>query len=210
MVQVVNANRLTLREVRNRLQLRREFEDSFAEFLTLSPVTDASVVRMGTISESLERYCDRGKVREVQVSALTILPILWEGGYFEDPAVRVSMEENIAEVVVEEEDTVIRGQMDVVVAQVPERSAVPLCVVMIESKNSLFDIAEGLPQLLTYAGTFLAERKFIWGWATNGRRYQFVRIESELYREFPLLDILRLGEAKKLLSILISIRKNLP
>ena len=178
--QVVNANTLTLREVRDRLD---------------------------EICQGWQNYYIDGKISEGMVSVLAITPILWISGYVSDPAMKMSVEMNIEDIAIDDDDTVIRGRMDMVVHQRDEDDRAPLCVLVIESKNSSADTSVGLPQLLTYAGTFLEHQEFVWGLVTNGREYQFVRLESGLCREFPRLDLLQPEQADKILEVMIAIRK---
>ena len=205
--QVVNANTLTLREVRDRLQLQLEFEDYFHDFLTLDPLAEEERDRLAEIREGWQNYYADGKISEGLVGVLAITPILWASGFVSDPAMRISVEANVETIEIDDDDRVIRGRMDMVVHQREEDDQASFCVLVVESKNSAVNTSVGLPQLLTYAGTFLNHQAFVWGLVTNGREFQFVRVEPGRYREFPLLNLLRPGQSETIPEVMIAIRK---
>ncbi|MEM9770255.1 MAG: hypothetical protein AAF889_01415, partial [Cyanobacteria bacterium P01_D01_bin.73] len=112
------------------------------------------------------------------------------------------------EITVDDGDTVIRGRMDVMIAQEWDEGRSSLCILVIESKNSTVDVSVGMPQLLTYVASFLNSQKSVWGLVTNGSIYQFVLVQPGLYREFPLLNLMRPKEAEEMLKVAIAIRKD--
>ncbi|MGD1850921.1 MAG: hypothetical protein ACFCBU_10035 [Cyanophyceae cyanobacterium] len=149
MVQVINASNLTLREVRDRLQLRFEFDTDFADFLSLSPLNQGPRDRLMEIRRSWQHYYLDDRILEGQVSVLALTPILWESGYASDPTMQSLVERDIGAIAIEDEDRVIRGRMDMVINQRWDGESVPLCVLVIETKNSAADTSVGVPQLLT-------------------------------------------------------------
>ncbi|MGB0562096.1 MAG: restriction endonuclease subunit R [Spirulinaceae cyanobacterium] len=181
MVNVLNASSLTLQDVRDRCQLDFQYEQDFAPFLALQPLTASERDRATELRQIWERYYVQGKVSEGQVNLLAVSPLLWNTGYVLEPTLQIAMEENIAEIAIEDGETVIRGRMDLLISRL--QGQVPLCVLIIETKNSAISPAAGLAQLLTftYASSFLAGQPFVWGLVTNGADYQFVRVEPGLY-----------------------------
>lgn len=208
MVQVVNANSLTLREVRDRLQLRFEFDSQFRDFLTLSPLTQPQRDRLMEIRRSWQHYYLDDKISEGQVSVLALTPMLWESGYASDPTLQILVERDIEAIAIEDGDKVIRGRMDLVINQRWDGDLVPLCVLVIETKNSAADPSVGLPQLLTYVGTFLKHQECVWGLVTTGKRYEFIRVEAGICYHFPSLDLMQLDQAEEMLSVLVAIRED--
>ena len=207
MVKVLNASSLTLEEACDRLQLRFQFEEDLRAFLDLQPLTPQESERAAEIRQAWERYYIKGKICEGQVNLMALSPLLWASGYTLDPAIRISMEENIEEIAIDDGETVIRGRMDVIITRAWESKRVPLCILIIETKNSAASAAVGLPQLLTYAGAFLEQQELVWGLATNGTDYQFVRVERGLYRQFRSLSLLSPEDTARILEVVISLRK---
>ena len=81
----------------------------------------------------------------------------------------------------------------------------PLWVLVVESKNSQVDALNGLPQLLTYASQSLTSQESVWGLATNGFSYYFVRLisgETLSYQLLPELNLLDSDRALVLLQVL--------
>ena len=81
----------------------------------------------------------------------------------------------------------------------------PLWVLVVESKNSQIDALNGLPQLLTYASQVLTSQESVWGLATNGFSYYFVRLmsgETLSYQLLPELNLLDSDRALVLLQVL--------
>ncbi|MGD1850011.1 MAG: hypothetical protein ACFCBU_05200 [Cyanophyceae cyanobacterium] len=207
MVQIVNASSLTLKTALKQLQLDQKFENDFNDFLTLPSLIKDQRDRMDEIRKGWG-YVASGKVSEGQVGFLAVSPLLWASGYSSEPDLKIDLEKNIEEIVIDDNDTVIRGRMDIIVSQEWEGHRSPLCILIVEGKNNTIDVAIGIPQLLTYATSFLTCQESIWGLATNGSKYQFIRVEVGLYREFPLLKLMRSEEAEEIMKVVIAIRKD--
>lgn len=208
MTRVINASSLTLREVHDRFQLRRQFEPNIGDFLQLQLLSTSQRDRLAEIRQAWERYYINGRVSEGQVNFLALSPLLWASGYVLDADLRISVEENIEEIAIDEGDTVIRGRIDAVVVREMVGDRLPFCVLAIESKNSMASTAIGLPQLLTYVAPFLQRQDMVWGLVTNGTEYQFVRVEPGVYRQFRSFSLLAPDEAEAILAVAIAIRQN--
>ena len=65
----------------------------------------------------------------------------------------IALEENIADIEVEDEDIKIKGRFDILAISKAKHTKpqIYFWVLLIESKNSQIDISTGLPQLLTYS-----------------------------------------------------------
>ena len=99
---------------------------------------------------------------------------------FYDVPIRLTMEDSIA-IAVEDEDKRITGRMDILAINNSQSNiAPPFWVVVIETKNSAVEVGEGLPKLLTYAFKSLDQQPSVLGLATNGLRYQFVYLRSDV------------------------------
>ncbi|MEM8639979.1 MAG: restriction endonuclease subunit R [Cyanobacteria bacterium P01_G01_bin.54] len=198
---------LTLKDVHDRLQLKFQYEQQFEPFLTLQPLTVVERDRATELRQTWERYYIRGKVSEGQVNLLAVSPLLWSTGYVLEPTLQIGMEEKIAEIAIEAGETLIQGRMDLVITRLQEQNKVPLCVLIIEAKNSAISPATGLAQLLTYAGSFLAQQDIVLGLVTNGIEYQFVHVEAGLYRQFRSLTLFSPQDAETLFAVAIAIRQ---
>jgi len=203
----LEASSLSLNDVYRLLKLQEESNGSFTDYLTLKPLTDFEQEDLLKIRNDFRRYLADGKLSEGLVKFLTLAPLMRLAGFYDVP-IRLTMEDSIA-IAVEDEDTSIRGRMDILAVNNAQAiTAPPFWVLVIEAKNSTFDVAEGLPQLLTYTFKSLNEQTSVWGLATSGRRYQFVLLKQgnpPTYQLMPLLNLNEYQDAVELLQVLKAI-----
>lgn len=145
----------------NRPQEREPFEQSSLELIT----------------SELFDYIDNGKISEGQAQLVAIAPLLRLAGYSRPP-IEYRVEENIATIHIEDQDTHIRGRFDIVAVNrtIQTTSANLLWILVTESKNIGASEYVGIAQMLTYAYSSLAHQKRVWGLVTNGANYQFFYI----------------------------------
>jgi hypothetical protein len=134
---------------------------------------------------------------------------MWLAGFY-NSTLKITLEEKVADIFVEDEDTLIKGRMDILaVNKVQLKTAVtPFWILVIESKNVTINALEGLPKLLTYAYTGLENQALVWGLTTNGMNYQFVYLQKgnpSTYQLFPDLNLIYPERAFELLQILKAI-----
>lgn len=199
----LQAKNLTLNEVHQLLDLQPSVQRvRFTDVLNLPDLTEWEMAKMAQIRIDFQAYWQAGKVLEGQVQLLVLAPLLRLAGYYRSP-IQLSLEQAIAEIMLDDEDTKITGRLDLLAAR---RDAVtPLWVLIVESKNSQVDALNGLPQLLTYASQSLTSQESVWGLATNGFSYYFVRLisgETLSYQLLPELNLLDSDRALVLLQVL--------
>lgn len=205
MVTTIYASSLSLKDVQQQFQLKQLLEKDYNQFLELPTLTDIQQERIGQIRSNWMRHSAEGKVAEGEVKVLAISPLLIESGYFSESDLRLSLEERVREIEIEDGDRVIRGRMDLLVCR-DQDDQTPLCVLVIEAKNSGISTLSGLPQLLFYMQTFLERQDFVWGLVTNGEDYVFVRLERGVFRQFRALSLTFPDEAERLLQVAIGVR----
>ncbi len=199
---ILNASNLSLEEVQRLFGFQKHYSDSFSNYLSLEPLTEAEEQELKQIQHDFDRYLTAGKVSEVA-------PLLRLAGFYRYP-IEILLEENITDIEVEDEDIKIKGRFDILAvskAQHPKPQTY-FWILLIESKNSQIDISTGLPQLLTYAYKNLDNQKSVWGLTTNGRSYQFVYIEQgnpPIYYLLPELNLMERERSSQLLQVLKAI-----
>jgi hypothetical protein len=209
MTTTLDANNLVLTDVHHLLKLERQIQSLFASFLALEPLTEIEEQRLGEITRNFERYYDKGKILEGQVKFLFVSPLMWLSGFYH-PNIEITLEEWIADIEIEDEDTKIKGRMDILAAtRVPaEPNLTALWILVIETKKFSTDVSLGLPQLLTYAYKSLEHQESVWGLTTNGMDYQFVCLqkgEPSTYNLFPKLSLLYPEQSVQLLQAMKAI-----
>ncbi len=208
---ILQAKNLSLGEIHRLFGFQRQYNSSFTPLLSLEPLTEFEQQELVQIRNDFDNYLIEGKVAEGLVSVLTIFPLMRLAGFYRYP-IKINLEENIADIVIEDEDTKITGRMDILAINKSNRTTANtyFWVLVIESKNSSVDVSEGLAQLLTYAYNNLKYQKSVWGLTTNGRSYQFVYIlqgNPPTYQLMPELNLMESERAIQLLQVLKAICK---
>ncbi len=205
------AKKLTLKQVHELLHFEEHFDGSFTPWLSLEPLTEFEQQELVQIRNDFRSYLIEGKVLEGQIKLLVIAPLLRLAGFYRSP-IKISLEQDIDDIVIEDEDTEIKGRFDILAVNKEQPTAIDVAfwVLVIESKNSSINAFEGLPQLLTYAHESLEHQKIVWGLTTNGMQYQFVLIRQgnpPTYQQMPLLNLMDSESAIELLQVLKAICK---
>lgn len=211
MTVVIDASELSLNDVKRKLKYEEQYVNSFTPLLLLEEISELERQEVIEISNIYREYYAEGKISEGQIKFLVLAPLLKLAGFYQ-PGIRITLEEKIAEISVEDEDVLIKGRMDILANQriQDKKITTSLWVLVVESKNSTIDAMQGLPQLLTYAYNSLENQPFVWGLTTNGMRYQFIYIRQgnpPFYQILPDLNLLRAESAGELLQVLKAIGK---
>lgn len=208
----INAEKISLLQARQLLNFQLETNEiSFANLLSLEPLTELETEEIKQIKNDFREYLLTEKVTEGLVKALTTFPLMRLAGFYRYP-LKMSLEQNIAEIVIEDEDTTITGRFDILAVNKEQEIAPekPFWTLIIETKNSLIAPRAGLPQLLTYVYNHLQHQNSIWGLVTNGELYQFVYMGSgELltYQLMPTINLMTAEGSILLLQVLKAICK---
>ena len=205
----LDARNLSLKEVQCLLKFEEQLNGSITSLLCLESLTDFEQQELSQIRNLFRSYYAAGKISEGQIKFLFLAPLM-KLAVFYHSNIKITLEENIADISVEDEDTNIKGRMDILaVSKTQERIVTtPFWILVIESKNSSFNALEGLPQLLTYAYKSLENQTSVWGVTTNGMDYQFVYLQQgnpPIYQLLPKLDITRSESSIELLQVFKSI-----
>lgn len=200
-VVTIQANRLRLKDVYQKLDYERHYADRIDEFLTLGDLTEAETTELLKIRSEFDRYLVDGTVLEGQVRVLSVNPLLRLAGFNRFP-ITIQVEEAIEPI--ELPESKITGRMDLLAIRRGENTP-DFWVLVVESKESGADAMQGLSQLLTCAYTGLQQQRSVWGLTTNGINYQFVQIqagEPPQYFLLPELSLLHRTSAISLLQVL--------
>ena len=199
----LNARKISLAEVHRLLNLEERFNNlSFNSFFNLEPLTDFEKQELWQICQDFQRYLTAGKVNEGQVKFLALAPLMRLSGFYKAP-LEIKLEQDIEDIAIEDEGTVITGQFDILAVNNAETATSPgFWVLVIEAKNSSIEVRAGLPQLLTYAYTSLKNQQSVLGLITNGLRYEFVSLQQGNPATYELLPDLILTKSKQAIQLL--------
>ncbi|NJN09725.1 MAG: restriction endonuclease subunit R [Richelia sp. RM1_1_1] len=201
---ILQSKNLSIGDIHRLFGYQRQYNDSFTSLLSLELLSEFERQELLQIRTDFDNYIIESKVLEGLVKALTVFPLMRLAGFYRSP-IKIALEENIADIVIEDEDTKVTGRLDILAINKAKSS---FWVLVIESKNSEIAVSAGLPQLLTYAYECLEHQKSVWGLTTNGREYQFVYIQPgnpPIYQLMPLLNLMESERAVELLQVLKAI-----
>ncbi len=205
----LQAKNLTLAEVQRLFGFKRELiSSSFTSLLSLEPLTEFEQQELAQIREDFDNYLAEGKVSEGQVKFLVVAPLMRLAGFYKAP-LGITLEEDIAEIEIADEDTRIKGRLDILaVKKALSKAEAAFWILVIEAKNSEIAALTGLPQLLTYAYKSLEQQPAVWGLTTNGVTYQFVYLSQgnpPIYQLLPDLSLINTERSLQLLQVLKAI-----
>jgi hypothetical protein len=211
MTTTLDARNLSLKQVRQLFKFEEQLNNSFTSLLSLEFLTEFEQQELLQIQNIFRDYYSEGKISEGQIKFLFLAPLMKLAGFYH-PSIKITLEENIADISVEDEDRIIKGRMDILAVNKTEgrTTTTPFWILVIEAKNSSLNAFDGLPQLLTYAYKGIEQQSSVWGLTTNGMDYQFVYIEQgnpPIYQLLPKLDITRVESSIELLQVLKAISR---
>ncbi|MDB9510949.1 restriction endonuclease subunit R [Kamptonema animale CS-326] len=207
----LNAKNLTLGQVHQLFNFQKQYNNSFTSLLSLELLTEFEQQELLQIRDDFDNYLSNDRVSEGLVKALTTFPLMRLAGFYRHP-INISLEQDIADILIEDEDITITGRLDILAINKtkPITNEIFFWVLVIETKNSLIDPLAGLPQLLTYTSKSIERQASVWGLTTNGSRYQFVYIQHgnpAIYQLMPLLNLMEPESSILLLQVLKAICK---
>jgi hypothetical protein len=171
------------------------FSEWFEDLPQLNQQEQAGVTR---IKQRYDYHRVDGLLLEGTINLLVVSPLLELAGFL-DPPYRIRSPYGIALELEEPEET-IRGFIDTLVVQ--EK----LWIFVVESKRNSIPVLAALPQLLAYMLTTPQPNKPIFGMATNGDEFVFLKLtltdtpQYDVSRTFSLFP--RRHELAEVLQIL--------
>ena len=166
-------------------------------------MTEFEQQELWQISNDFLRYLSAGKVSEGQVKFLVVAPLMRLAGFYRAP-LEITLEEDIENIYIEDEDTIINGRIDILAVNSSKLATnIPsFWVLVIEAKNSTIEVRQGLPQLLTYAFKSLEQQSSVLGMLTNGLRYEFVYLRNSTPPTYEILPDLILTDTERSIQLL--------
>ncbi|MBW4684329.1 MAG: type I restriction endonuclease subunit R [Komarekiella atlantica HA4396-MV6] len=172
----------SLSDLQTRCNLRQADSDRFFcewvdDLPELSQQEQAGVAR---IKQRYDYHRVDGLLLEGTINLLVVSPLLELAGFL-DPPFRIRSPYGVA-LELEDPDETIRGFIDTLVVQ--ER----LWILVVESKRTSISVPAALPQLLDYMLTTPQSNKPVFGMATNGDEFMFLKLTLT---ETPQYDVSR-------------------
>lgn len=179
MTQSIQAKTLTLGDVQTKFNLQlSENEQFFREWIDdLPQIGDAEKrsldkVKAGYINSTSFPFL------EDTVKMVVLAPLLFLADFFLTPF-HIECEKSV-ELIVEDEDTIVRGSIDVLLL------LHSFWVVAIEAKRSQYSVESGLPQLLFYMLNDPNSEQPTFGLLTNGSSFRFIKVTKQDTPQYAL------------------------
>lgn len=170
MVQVIQAADVTLEDLEEKFGLRLVRDTQFfPEWMSgTEQITDTEKAMLDRVEANFLTLLKRPPILENSVKMVVLSPLLDLAGFYQRPY-RIETETSI-EVQMEDEGTVFRGRIDVLVLNVR------LWVLVIEAKRANFDIQVAVPQAFAYMLGNPEAQLPSFGLVTNGHTFIFLKL----------------------------------
>ena len=109
----LSAKKLSRGEVHRLLGLEPRRNGSFGALLTLEALTEDEQLALQQIQQEFLNYWEESKISEGQVRFISVAPLLRLAG-FNEPPIRLHLEEDIDRIYIEDEDTCLTGRFDMI------------------------------------------------------------------------------------------------
>ncbi|NJL91104.1 MAG: restriction endonuclease subunit R [Coleofasciculaceae cyanobacterium SM2_1_6] len=198
MARSIAAKDITLRELKQNLGLyMAEDANFFTEWLDNFAVLNAEEQRLlDRIKANFLELMEDPPMLENTVKMVVLAPLLDLAGFYHKPF-RIETETSV-ELAMQEEETIIRGRIDVLVVKNQ------LWLLVIESKRSDFAVTRAIPQALAYMVSNLETPTF--GMITNGNEFLFLKTRQNEYANSRLFSLINPdNELYQVLQVLRSI-----
>lgn len=172
MIQVRQANQLTLRDVEEKFRMQRTRElDFFTAWQQPAITLSEYEKKVLDQAQASSLYLAKDLVQEPLVKMVVVSPLLSVAGFYETPY--LTFAEHTTEVELPASEEIIRGIIDVLV--VDQR----VWVAIVEAKKSQLSLSVGLPQTLAYMASDEQTDQPKFGLITNGTDLEFVKLDPK-------------------------------
>ena len=181
--------------------IRAEDASFFSEWQdNLPKLDDIERASLDRVRRRFRYHREAGQVTEGMVNAIVVSPLLELVGFY-DPPYQLRSELTV-EVQTQQEQRVLRGRIDFLVVQ--DR----FWQVVVESKESTFDVEVGIPQLLAYMMAAPVEQTVLFGMVTNGNSFVFVKLRRGEVPAYDFSDVYSLlARQNQLYSVAAALRR---
>lgn len=203
MVETIQARTITLSDLEDKFNLQFIEEQQFFRDWgdDLPQITEFEQQFLDQVKASYFNLIKYPPLLENTVKMVVLSPLLHLAGFYLPPF-RIKAEPEV-QISLEDEDTIIKGNIDVLVLQ--RR----FWVLVIESKRAEFSLEVGLAQLLTYMLANPDSEQQTLGLLANGRDFQFVKLTRQDIPQYSLSESFDLRNPGNELYTLVRILKRL-
>lgn len=180
MVQTLLASNVTLRDLRQQFGLQPAADPNFfPEWASELPALSATEkLELDRIQQGYLNLAEDPPLLEKTVQLAILGPLLLVGGFYLPPF-RIKLEQSV-EITAEDEETVIRGQLDILLLKEE------FWLMVIESKHFSFSVEAGLSQLLSYMLATPHPNRPCFGMVSTGGTFTFIKLVQERTPQYAI------------------------
>ncbi|BAY39380.1 hypothetical protein NIES2111_37560 [Nostoc sp. NIES-2111] len=195
MVQVIQGKDVTLNQLIEEFALQRADDSKFFHEWQedLLELNDSERQTLNQIKDEY-RHLSRYPILEPVVKMVVLSPLLRLAGFYQPPFYIASEQE--VRISSEDEGTVIRGRIDILVFHPP------FWVLVIEAKRAEYSLVPAIPQALAYMLSNSEPDKPAFGFVTNGQEFQFIKLTKQDTPKYGLSYILSLEREDDIYTVL--------
>jgi hypothetical protein len=173
-------------------QLFREWQDNLPELSDLEKQLLDEVRR-----EFL--HLSQYEILEPVVKMVVLSPLLRLAGFYRPPFY-IAAEKGI-EITSKDEGTIVRGQIDILIFH-PR-----FWIITVEAKRAQYSLETAIPQALAYMLGNPDSEKPVFGFVTNGREFQFLKLTKQGNPKYALSYTLSLNRGDDLYNVLRALKR---
>ncbi|MDZ8239773.1 MAG: type I restriction endonuclease [Nostoc sp. ChiQUE01a] len=200
MVQVIQAKDITLAELIEQFNLQlADDEEFFSEWRhDLPEFTDLEKQSLNEVKAEY-LHLSRYPILQPVVKMVVLSPLLRLAGFYQPPFYIASEQE--VEISSLDEGTIIRGRIDILMFHPP------FWVLVIEAKRAQYSLEVAIPQALAYMLNNPDTEKPMYGFVTNGREFQFIKLTKQDTPRYALSYTLSLNRGDDLYTVVKGLKR---
>ncbi|MEH2330554.1 type I restriction endonuclease [Nostoc sp.] len=194
MVQFIQGRDITLAQLIDQFGLQRADDEQF--FLEWQQdLPELSDLEKQSLNEVKAEYLhlSRYQILEPIVKMVVLSPLLRLAGFYQPPFYIASEEE--VRISSEDEGTIVRGRIDILVFHPP------FWILVIEAKRAEYSLEVAISQALAYMLANPGNDKPTFGFVTNGREFQFIKLTKQGIPKYELSYTLSLNRGDDLHTV---------
>ena len=201
MVQILQGKDITLAQLIDEFGLQlADDKDFFSEWRYDLP--ELSDLEKESLNEVKAEYLHLSKypILEPVVKMVVLSPLLRLAGFYQPPFYIASEQE--VKISSEDEGTIIRGRIDILVFHPP------FWVLVIEAKRADYSLVPAISQALAYMLADATSAKPVFGFITNGNEFRFIKLLKTETPQYALSDLFAL-DSRDDIYIVLKVLKHL-
>ncbi|BDA67982.1 hypothetical protein CAL7716_021480 [Calothrix sp. PCC 7716] len=201
MIQVIKAKDVTLNQLAEHFKLQRVSDKAFfSEWQNNLPeLDDFEKQSLNEIKEDFF-HLSLYSILEPVVKMVVLSPLLRLAQFYRPPFYVASEQET--EIISEDEGTIVRVNLDLLVFQPP------FWVAVIESKRADLSLVPAIPQVLAYMLSHPDKEKPCFGVVTNGGEFRFIKLVQQDTPQYAVSDLFAL-DSRDDIEIVLRVLKRL-